>query len=122
MKKKKILIVDDLVLYTKLLSRRLKDYGYETYTANDGHTCIKISKEVKPDLILLDMQMPVGGGLQAFENLKASVDTSIIPIIFITALPGKEVEHLIMDLGADGYFSKPFNFSELQNKIKELIG
>ncbi len=120
--KKKILIVDDVISYTKLLSKRLKDYGYETFIANDGYTCIKITKEVKPDLILLDMQMPAGGGLQAFENLKASVYTTMIPIIFITALPGKEVEHLIMDLGADGYFSKPFKFSELQKKIKDLIG
>ena len=120
--KKKILIVDDEPSILRLMSKRLKDIGYETFTANDTYQCIKITREVKPDLILLDMQMPAGGGLQAFENLKASVYTSMIPIIFITALPGEEVKDLIMELGADGYFSKPLRFAELQKKIKDIIG
>ncbi len=120
--KKKILIVDDVVSYTKLLSKRLKDYGYETFIANDGYTCIKITKEVKPDLILLDMQMPAGGGLQAFENLKDSYNTSEIPVIFITAYPGEEVIKQAKDLGADGFFSKPLDSLQLLEKIRDLIG
>ena len=119
---KKILIVDDEPAILKLLSKRLKDDGYDTFTANDGYQCIQITREVKPDLILLDMQMPAGGGLQAFQSLKASVYTSTIPIIFITALPGEDVKNLVIKLGADGYFPKPFKFVELQNKIKEIIG
>jgi len=120
--KKKILIVDDEPSILRLLSKRLKDNGYETFTADDSYQCIQITREVKPDLILLDMQMPAGGGLQAFESLKASVYTSTIPIIFITALPGEDVKNLIMEIGADGYFQKPFKFVELQKIIKEIIG
>ena len=120
--KKKILIVDDEPLIVRLLSNRLKTNGYETIAANDSYQCIKIAKEEHPDLILLDLDMPAGGGTQAFNNLKISSRTSMIPIIFITGVPGKEVKKLIMDLGADGYFPKPFKFVKLLKKIEELIG
>ncbi len=114
--------MDDEPSIVRLLSKRLEANGYEAFGANDSYHCIKMAKEVKPDLILLDMQMPAGGGVHAFENLKASVYTSTIPIIFITALPGEEIKKLIMEFGADGFFHKPFKIAELLKKIKELIG
>ncbi len=120
--KKKILIIDDEPSIVRLLSKRLEVNGYDTFGATDCYHGIKMAKEVKPDLILLDMQMPAGGGVAAFESLKASMYTSMIPIIFITALPGEEVKNLIMDLGADGFFPKPFKIVELLKKIKKLIG
>jgi DNA-binding response OmpR family regulator len=120
--KKKILIVDDDPSIVRLLSKWLKAKGYETFGIYDSYQCIKMAKEVKPDLILLDMQMPAGGGIHAFESLKASVYTSTIPIIFITAVPGEEVKKLIIELGADGFFPKPFKSIELLKKIEELIG
>jgi len=120
--KKKILIVDDEPQIVRLLSQRLKANGYETFAANDSYQCIKMAREVKPDLILLDIKMPAGGGIRAFETLKSSTYTSVIPIIFITAYPGEEVKKEIMELGADGFFAKPFNSINLLNKIKELIG
>ena len=119
---KKILVVDDEPKIVQLLSTRLKASGYETFAANDSYQCLKMAREVKPDLILLDMKMPAGGGIQAFENLKSSVYTSNIPVIFITAYPGKEVIKLVKDLGADGFFSKPFKSADLLTKIKNLIG
>lgn len=119
---KKILVVDDEPQIVHLLSQRLKANGYETFAANDPYQCVKITLEVKPDLIILDMKMPAGGGIAAFENLKSSVYTSTIPIIFITAYPGDEVKKQVKDLGADGFFPKPFKSTDLLNKIKELIG
>ena len=119
---KKILIVDDEPQIVRLLSQRLKANGYETFTADDGYQCLKIAKEVKPDLILLDIKMPAGGGIFAFENLKLSNFTSEIPIIFITAYPGEEVKKQAKDLGANGFFSKPFDSNELLTKIRDLIG
>ncbi len=119
---KKILVVDDEPQIVRLLSQRLKVNGYETYAANDSYQCIKMTKEVKPDLILLDMKMPAGGGIQAFNTLKSSIYTASIPVIFITAYPGEEIKKQVKELGADGFFSKPFNSVELLSKIKELIG
>ena len=119
---KKILIVDDEPQIVRLLSQRLKSNGYEPFAANDSYQCIKMAREVKPDLIILDFKMPAGGGVSAFNNLKSSFYTSTIPVIFITAYPGDEIKKLIKDLGADGFFAKPINSSELLTKIKELIG
>lgn len=119
---KKILIVDDEPQIVRLLSQRLKTNGYETFGANDSYQCIKMAREAKPDLILLDIKMPAGGGVHAFTTLKSSTYTSTIPIIFITAYPGDEVKKLIKDMGADGFFAKPFSSSELLNKIRDLIG
>lgn len=119
---KKILIVDDEPQIVHLLSQRLKASGFETYGANDSYQCIKMARDILPDLILLDMKMPAGGGIQAFNNLKSSMYTQNIPIIFITAYPGPEVEKQVKDLGADGFFAKPFNSMELLKKIKALIG
>lgn len=118
---KKILVVDDEPQIVRLLSQRLKASGYDTYGANDGYQCLKVTKEVKPDLILLDIKMPAGGGIQAFNNLRSSIYTQNIPIIFITAYPGPEVEKQVKELGADGFFAKPFNSAELLEKIEALI-
>jgi len=119
--KKKILIVDDTPAVVRLLSERLKHEGYEIYSANDGLLGIKRAKEVNPDVILLDLQMPAGGGVHTFEKLKASVYTSAIPVIFITAFQQKEVKQLIMEMGADGFIPKPINFSELLKMLNKLI-
>ncbi len=121
MLKKKILIVDDESQIVRLLSQRLKAIGYETIGILDSQECIKIAKEEKPDLILLDWDLPPGGGISAFKNLKISILTSMIPIIFITG-SGEKVKKRIMELGADGYFPKPFKFEKLQKQIEELIG
>ena len=119
--KKKILIVDDEPQIVQLLAKRLRANGYETYAAQDSIQCIIAAKEVRPDLILLDIKMPLGGGIKAFENLKLSTYTSDIPIIFITAYPSSSIKKQVMKLGADGFFAKPFDAQELFGKIKELI-
>lgn len=119
---KRILVVDDEPQIVQLLCQRLKASGYETYGANDSYQCLKVTNEIKPDLILLDIKMPAGGGIQAFNNLRASIYTQNIPIIFITAYPGPEIEKQVKELGADGFFAKPFNSVVLLTKIKGLIG
>ncbi len=120
--KKKILIVDDEPSVVSLLSVLLKANGYEIYVAYDCLQGFNSALEVKPDLILLDFEMPAGSGIKVFEKLKASAYTSMIPVIFITAYPGEEIKKQIMDLGADGFFHKPLIKDDLLNKINELIG
>ena len=120
--KRKILIVDDEPSIVRLLTIRLEANGYETFVANDGIQGFRMAIDVKPDLILLDLKMPAGGGAWTFEKLKATGYTSTIPIIIISALPGEEVKKLTMEMGADGFFSKPFKSVELLKKIEELIG
>lgn len=117
----KILIVDDEQAYVRLVSLKLKENGYETFAANDAYQGIKMAHEVKPDLILLDLEMPAGTGVDTLEKLKVSSQTSYIPVIVITGVPNDEVEELITVAGADGFFRKPLNFNELLKKINEVL-
>ena len=91
---KKILIVDDEPSVVRLMSKRLKDNGYETIGTHYGHDAIKIAKEKIPDLILLDWDLPPGGGISVFKILKITLLTTRIPIIFITG-SGEKVKKRI---------------------------
>ena len=119
---KKILIIDDDVSIVRLLSKQLNAIGYKTSCAYDGYQGFKIAKETKPDLILLDLKMPAGGGVNTFNNLKSTIYTSDIPIIIITSLSSDEVQKLVMEMGADFFLSKPIKSELLLAKIKEFIG
>ena len=118
---RKILIVDDESDVIKVLGMRLKANGYEVISAQDGIQAVSAAHKKKPDLIILDIKMPAQDGYTVYENLRMAVNTSLIPIIFLTALPPKEVEKRVQELGADGYISKPFNAEDILNKIKELM-
>ena len=119
--KKKILIVDDDPQIVRLLAMRLKANDFDVVAAYDGYQCVPVAKKESPDLILLDIKMPLGGGIGAFEILKGMADTSIIPIIFITAFPSEEVRRLVKEMGANDLISKPFNSEILIDKINTAI-
>jgi len=120
--KKKILVVDDEAQIVRLLTLRLQANNYDVVVAYDGYQCIQMAKEENPDLILLDIKMPMGGGIKAFDNLRNNIKTENIPVIFITAYPSVEVKKQVNDMGADGFISKPFRSEELLNKIRSIIG
>lgn len=118
---KKILIVDDDPNIVTLLTRLLRNGGYEIFAAYDSYQGLQMAQEVRPDLICLDVMMPAGGGINTFNKLKSSVYTSTIPIIFITANP-EEVKKQVKEFSIDGLFEKPFDHDDIMNKVKELIG
>jgi DNA-binding response OmpR family regulator len=120
--KKKILVVDDEEQILKLLTMRLQTNNYEVVSAKDGYQCTQMAKAEKPDLILLDIKMPNGGGINAFEILRNNIDTEIIPVIFITAYPSLEIKKQVTEMGASGFISKPFDSEELIMKIRSIIG
>lgn len=120
--KKKILVVDDEAQIVRLLSLRLQANDYNVVVAYDGYQCVQMAKEETPDLILLDIKMPMGGGIQAFENLRDNTITEKIPVIFITAFPTAEIKKQVTDMGANGFIAKPFGSEELLNKIRSIIG
>jgi len=120
--KKKVLVVDDETQIVRLLSLRLQANNYEVALAYDGYQCIQMARIEKPDLILLDIKMPMGGGVKAFENLRADKLTEKIPVIFITAYPTSEVKKQVLEMGAEGFISKPFDSEELMSKIRSTIG
>lgn len=119
--KKKILVVDDERSIVKLLSLRLRAQNYEVIKAYDGYQCIEAAKTELPDLILLDIKMPNGGGIKAFENMQNIKETKNIPVIFITAFPKPEVKELVLKMGASGFITKPFDGELLKAKIKKVL-
>lgn len=119
---KKILVADDEPDVVKLLSMRLKAHNYEVIAAFDGLQAVKEAYKEKPDLILLDIMMPLGDGYTVFENLKRSAQIRLIPVIFISALPPRQVQQKVEELGAQGFISKPFDSKALVAEVKKILG
>jgi len=121
--KKKILIVDDEPNIVKLLSIRLKAKGYEVFTAHNGVEGVEIAVKEIPDLIVMDVQMPHGGGIGAFEKLISLDITSRIPVIFMTAsYPKLAIENQLLKMGAKGCIAKPFISKDFEQTIAITLG
>ena len=119
--KKKILIVDDEPGIVRILSMRLKAKGYEVFEAFDGFQGVKIAEKEVPDLILMDIKMPIMGGIMAFEHLIQMDITKNIPVVFMTAYPRLEVNNQVVSMGAKGFISKPFISKDLELIIEAVI-
>jgi len=119
--KKRILVVDDERSIVRLLSLRLRSQDYDVLEAYDGVQCFEVAREKRPDLILLDIKMPNGSGIQAFENLRSNETTKNIPVIFITAYPKPEVKELVLKMGATGFVTKPFDGDLLNKRIESVL-
>ncbi len=113
-----ILIVDDIQTNLNVLERVLQLNHYNTFTALDGTTALKLVTEKKPDLILLDVMMPDMTGFEVCDQLKRSPETQSIPIIFLTSKNDPEDIVEGFKLGAVDYIPKPFNSAELLSRIR----
>ena len=118
---KRILIVEDDSDISQALTIRLRASGYETITAWDAISGVNTAYQEKPDLILLDIGMPGGGGFSVAERIRNHPTLQDTPIIFITA--SKEVQHRdrAKEFGAAYFFEKPYNSKELLNAIASAI-
>jgi DNA-binding response OmpR family regulator len=119
MAKGKILIVDDEQDMAKALKVRLKANGYHVVLASDSVQAFVMAGKEKPDLIILDIMIPGGGGFVVAERLKQSQTTHHIPIIFLTGIPGGEEK--AHQLGASGYVMKPYHPDELMETIYRAL-
>jgi DNA-binding response OmpR family regulator len=119
MVKKKILVVDSEQDMVKALKVRLKANGYNVVLASDSVQAFRIANQENPDLILLDIMIPGGGGFVVAERLKQSAATHHIPIIFLTGIPGGEER--AYKLGASGYIMKPYQPEELMETIHHAL-
>lgn len=113
-----ILIVDDEPSVTDLLAYNLRRANYAVLVATDGREALKLARETRPDLILLDVMIPEMDGLDVCRELRK---TSTTPVIMITAR-GEEVDRIVgLELGADDYVCKPFSVRELMARIKAVL-
>ena len=120
-KKNKILIVDDTVDTVELLKKRFRAEGYDTAEAYDGEEALKQVAEYHPDLIVLDVMMPKLDGYEVCQRLKIDENTRYIPILMLTAKSDVESKIKGLDIGADDYLPKPFDYKELSARIRSLL-
>ncbi|MFW5941988.1 MAG: response regulator [Chloroflexota bacterium] len=117
-----ILLVEDNELNRDMLSRRLKRAGFTVITAEDGEQGIVRAREQEPDLILMDMSLPVLDGWEASRRLKGDEATQAIPIIALTAHAMAGDRQQALDAGCDDYDTKPIDFRRLLGKIEQFVG
>ena len=117
----KILIVEDNEMNRDMLSRRLIRRGYDVVMAIDGEQGINAAKSECPDLILMDMSLPVVDGWDATRRLKAEPQTRAIPIIGLTAHAMAGDREKVIDAGCDDYDTKPVELPRLLQKIEVLL-
>ena len=118
---KAILIVEDDPKNMTLFRDLLQVSGYKTIEATDGKQGIELAKTGKPDLILMDIQMPRIDGFEATRILKANATTSNIPVLALTALAMRGDEERILQAGCDGYLAKPVDIKELLKKVANYL-
>ena len=118
----KILLVEDNEMNRDMLSRRLQRRGYEVVMAVDGQEGVALAQSEAPDLILMDMSLPVMDGWEATRQLKAASETTSIPVIALTAHAMSGDREKAMEAGCDDYDAKPIDLARLLAKIEALLG
>lgn len=118
---KKVLIIDDEKDLVDTLAFRLKANGFEVSAAFDGSAGVEKAKKENPDLIILDLMMPVMDGLEAAKRLKADTVTAMIPIIVLTAAVTPDLNKRVSSVAAVACVTKPFEPEELISEIKKAL-
>lgn len=121
MANKRILIIEDEKQLVEMLTMRLEKEGYDVISAHDGKSGLEKARSEKPDLIILDLMLPIMDGYRVCAFLKKDSRYSKIPILMFTAKAQDSDRELGMEMGADAYISKPFDAPVLLAKIKEFI-
>ncbi len=117
----KILLVEDNEMNRDMLSRRLADRGYLVVLAMDGQSGVDMTKSLAPDLVLMDMSLPVLDGWEATRRLKADAATRLIPVIALTAHAMSSDREKALEAGCDDYDTKPVEMPRLMEKIETLL-
>jgi CheY-like chemotaxis protein len=117
----RILLIEDNEMNRDMLSRRLTRKGYEVLTADDGARGLAAAASERPDLILMDMSLPVVDGWEATRRLKAAPETAGIPIIGLTAHAMSTDRERAMEAGCDDYDTKPVELTRLLDKVERLL-
>jgi type IV pilus assembly protein PilB len=119
--KTRILIVDDEEVNSRLASECLKQDGYEIMIAQDGVQAVELVARERPDLVVMDVQMPRMNGFEAVKILRSQLASASTPIVMLTSMADKESELIGINMGADDYITKPFDGDKLRSRIKMLL-
>ena len=119
---KTILIVEDNEKNMKLARDILRAKGYATLEAVNGLDGVKLALAHKPDLVLMDIQLPDINGIEAFERIRANAETAKVPVIAFTASVTTGDRSRIGDAGFDGFLGKPINLKEFLETVRRTLG
>jgi len=118
---KTILIVEDNELNMKLFNDLLEAHGYNTLQTRDGRDVMSLTRKHRPDLILMDIQLPEISGLEIAKMLKADDDLNMIPVVAVTAFAMKGDEQKIRNGGCDGYIAKPISVNNFLQTVANFL-
>jgi DNA-binding response OmpR family regulator len=116
-----ILVAEDQQHVRSLIEFKLKNSGYTVVCVEDGRAALQKARELKPDLILLDVMMPLMTGFEVLGALRQEETTKKIPILMVTAQSNEEEVLKGLELGADDYITKPFSPNELAARVKTVL-
>ena len=119
---KSVLIVEDNELNMKLFRDLLEAHGYKTIETRDGMEALALARTHRPDLILMDIQLPEISGLEVTKWLKEDDDLAHIPVVAVTAFAMKGDEERIREGGCEAYISKPISVSHFLDTIRRFLG
>ncbi len=119
--KKRVLIVEDNELNMKLFHDLLEAHGYDTLQTKDGMEALTIAREHKPDLILMDIQLPEVSGLEVTKWIKEDENLESIPVVAVTAFAMKGDEEKIREGGCEAYVAKPISVENFIKTVKEFL-
>jgi DNA-binding response OmpR family regulator len=118
----KVLIIDDDRILVEIATAHLRQAGYAVEAAFDALQGLRLAMRNRPDLVVLDLKMPAGGGMHVLEGLSRSARTASIPVVVITASDSPGVEGAVRGKGARAFLTKPFDGSQLVAAAAELVG
>ncbi|TET08361.1 response regulator [Candidatus Aerophobetes bacterium] len=119
---KKIVLAEDEPQIARLVEFKLKKEGYQVVSKGNGEDALAAIKAEKPDLILLDVMMPVMDGYEVLRRVKEDENLKNIPVVMLTAKAQERDVVKGIDLGADDYITKPFHPAELLARVKKILG
>ncbi|HZI93013.1 MAG TPA: response regulator [Patescibacteria group bacterium] len=121
MKQNRIVIADDDPIVIKFLSAIFQDEGFEVRTADDGEKALKVIRETRPDLIILDLVMPYHDGFEICQQVRAAALTANVPVIILSMKEKEQDAIRAFEVGADDFIRKPFNALELVARARKLM-
>lgn len=118
----KILIVDDSDMMRKIAKMSIEKGGFEVVEASNGAQAVEVAAREKPDLVLLDAEMPEMDGWEACKAIKANPETAAAKVLICTGHDLSEEPEMLTESGANGYVTKPYNPAQLVEKVKQALG
>ena len=119
---KTVLIVEDNELNMKLFRDLLEAHGYQTSGTSNGHEALSLVRQMRPDLILMDIQLPQVSGLEVTRWIKDDPELRAIPVVAVTAFAMKGDEERIREGGCEAYLSKPISVGKFIETVRRFIG